>query len=281
MKIFLTGGTGFIGSYLLRDLINDEHEVVALKRKGSSPHLKLSREPEWVEGSLDGDYIKYMESVDVFIHLASHTANHPYDSLENLLYWNVYASIKLAKQAIEAGVKNFLVAGTCFEYGKAGEKKGIIDKNCSLEPTLSYPISKAAASIAFEGLSREHNIKLKLLRIFQVFGEGESEKRLWPSLKKAAFEGKDFPMTKGEQLRDFVNVEDVSKTFMNSLNFNDVDELKPFVGHVATGKPQTLLEFSQHWWNLWEAKGSLLPGHVEYRKNESMKIISAPEDIVY
>jgi nucleoside-diphosphate-sugar epimerase len=66
---------------------------------------------------------------------------------------------------------------------------------------MTYPASKAAASIAFTQWSIENQLKLKYLRIFQVFGEGEAESRLWPSLRKAALSGNDFDMTHGEQIR--------------------------------------------------------------------------------
>ena len=54
------------------------------------------------------------------------------------------------------------------------------------------------------------------MRLFQVFGEGESENRLWPSLKKAAISGENVDMTKGEQLRDFIPVEDVANQLIQS-----------------------------------------------------------------
>jgi nucleoside-diphosphate-sugar epimerase len=77
-----------------------------------------------------------------------------------------------------------------------------------------YPTSKAAASTATIGLANTTKANLFLGRIFQVFGEGEAENRLWPSLRKAALAGEDFPMTPGEQIRDFIPVEDVAARFL-------------------------------------------------------------------
>jgi nucleoside-diphosphate-sugar epimerase len=212
--------------------------------------------------------------VEVFIHFASHTPNPPYDSLEQCTYWNVYAALKLASQAVKVGVKKFIIAGSCFEYGKSSERLTRLDVGSSLEPALSYPTSKAAASIAFLGLAREKNLQLKLLRIFQVFGEGEPANRLWPSLREAALSGADFPMSKGEQLRDFIPVEEVAKTFLQAMNFDNTQPGKPLIEHVATGTPQTVLEFSRHWWEFWQAKGKLEVGVVPYRHNEMMRVIT-------
>lgn len=274
MKIFLTGGTGFIGSHFINHAHKAGYEIFALKRPGSLPRIPLDKEPKWIEGALDEDYRAHLKSADTLVHLASHTPNPPYDTLDRCLYWNVDASIKLALDSIEAGVKNLLVAGSCFEYGSAAYRYEKLTSETPLEPMLSYPTSKAAASIAFLGLAREKNIKLRLMRIFQVYGEGEQESRFWPSLRKAALEGEDFPMSEGEQVRDFINVTDVAKSLVAALRFDNVQPGSPKVEHIATGNPQTLIEFAKEWWARWGATGELLPGRVPYRHNEMMRIVS-------
>ena len=274
MKIFLTGGTGFIGSHFLNQALSAGHEVIALRRPKSLPRIDLSRQPLWVDGALDGDHRAHMENVEVLVHLASHTPNPPYDTLDRCLYWNVFASLQLARQALEMGVSRFVVAGSCFEYGRSAERLPCLDVDSPLEPTLAYPTSKAAASIAFLGLAREMKLQLKLLRIFQVYGEGEQASRLWPSLRAAAQQGRDFPMSAGEQVRDFIAVEDVARQFIEALDFADCQSGRPVVAHVASGQAQTLLSFVQHWWRHWGATGRVIAGAVPYRHNEIMRLVS-------
>jgi nucleoside-diphosphate-sugar epimerase len=274
MKIFLTGGTGFIGSHFIEQALAAGHDIVALRRPAAEPRIALSRSPVWVEGSLDGDHARHMAGVDIFVHLVAHTANVPYDTLERCLYWNVFASLNLADQARQQGVRNFLVAGTCFEYGRSAERVEAIPTDLPLEPTSAYPTSKAAASVAFEGFARQYGIGLKLLRIFQVYGEGESENRLWPALRKAAKEGKDFAMSPGDQLRDFVSVQEVADQFVRALDFGNVVPGKPMIQHVVGEGPQTLRQFAEHWWSQWGATGKLSLGAVPYRPNELMRLVS-------
>jgi nucleoside-diphosphate-sugar epimerase len=273
MKIFLTGGTGFVGSHFLQQALAQGHHITALRRPGSQPRIPLEHEPRWLDGALDGDYREHLSGADVFVHLASHTPNPPNDTLEKCLYWNVVAAIQLARQAVEQGVKHFVVAGSCFEYGRTAEQEDL-DVHSPLAPTLSYPTSKAAASIAFMGLARELALHLKVLRIFQVYGEGEQATRLWPSLRAAAKAGKDFSMSRGEQVRDFIPVEEVARQFVQSLDFGKSTPGEPLVAHVATGSSQTLLEFSEHWWRHWGATGQLKVGAVPYRHNEVMRIVT-------
>lgn len=83
-------------------------------------------------------------------------------------------------------------------------------------------------------------------------------------------------MSPGAQVRDFIDVHAVGRQFKEHLEFDGEEDGVPTVHHVATGKAQTLLEFSQFWWNHWGAKGKLLPGARPYRPNELMRLASAP-----
>jgi nucleoside-diphosphate-sugar epimerase len=273
MRIFVTGGTGFIGTHFIQMAIKEGHEVFALARNENLARKNLVHQPTWIEGSLDSNLEKFFTDIDIFVHMASHTANPPYDVLSKCLYWNVFASLKLAEQAYLGGVKLFLIAGSCFEYGKSAEDYEFLSPDTHLEPMLSYPISKASASLAFEGFSREHNVSLKILRIFQVYGDGEHEKRMWPSLRKAALNGEDFLMSTGDQLRDFVNVTEVAEKFVSHLDFSNTKPGTPEVYHVCSGYYQSLLEFANEWWKTWGASGKILAGVIPDRKNEMKRII--------
>ena len=71
MKIFLTGGTGFIGSHLLQELLNWNHEVIAVRRPFSEPVFSLKTQPIWLDRSSLHLQPSDLEGVDVIIHLAS------------------------------------------------------------------------------------------------------------------------------------------------------------------------------------------------------------------
>lgn len=275
MKLFVTGGTGFVGSHFLQQALAAGHEVLALRRPGSLPRIPLATEPRWIDGALDADWSAALQGVDVLVHLASHTPNPPYAPLADCLYWNVFAALQLAEQARAAGVGRYVVAGSCFEYGPSADQFEQIPTSAPLRPALSYPTSKAAASLAFEGFARQHGLRLQILRIFQVYGEGEQAGRLWPSLRRAALAGEDFPMTEGAQLRDFIEVGEVARRFVQALEAGDVTAGQPRVHHVASGQPQTLREFAEFWWAFWGATGQLRPGAVPYRTGEMMRLVPA------
>lgn len=277
MKIFLTGGTGFIGSHFLKIALKYGHNITALKRSlKSTPKIITTDEPNWLIKNFDEVDESCFENVDVLIHLAAHSANVPYDSLLNCIKFNVEEPLKLFEKAVKAGVNNFIVAGSCFEYGSSGERYDFIPVDAPLEPMQTYPASKALSSIAFFQFAFQNQINLHYLRIFQVYGEGEVKSRLWPSLRKCALSGKDFPMTKGEQVRDFIEVQEVAQYFLNEAErMLNEKYIKPsyVVKNIGSGIPQSILEFSKYWWNKWEAKGQLQVGVLPYREGEVMRYV--------
>jgi nucleoside-diphosphate-sugar epimerase len=273
MKLFVTGGTGFIGSHFLRQAIAAGHEVRAQRRMESQTRLSLEIEPEWLIVPLDRLEPQHFVGTEVVVHLAAHSANVPYDSLENCLHWNVTVPLRMGLMALSAGVKRFFVAGSCFEYGRAADRYDRIPTHAPLEPTQSYPISKAAASVAWQGLARERSADVTIMRIFQVYGEGEHEGRLWPALKKAAKTGADYPMTAGGQVRDFIEVGEVARKILRQVEEGEPSWGDPRVVHIGTARPRTVRDFAEQVWSENGATGKLLFGVLPYRSNEVMRYV--------
>ena len=278
MKILLTGGSGFIGSHFLNQALAAGHKVRALRRSPiSKPRIPILRQPEWLERQLDQVSVADLEGCDVVVHLAAHSVQYPIDTLANCLHWNLIAVLALFEQARLAGVQHFIVAGSCFEYGRSGERYDAIPTDAPLEPTNSYAASKAAASIALRQWAEQHQLSLEILRVFHVFGEGEAETRFWPSLRRAALAGEDFSMTGGEQIRDFLAVESVAATFLQRAIAENPERTRFKLFNLSSGDPCTLRVFAEHLWEQMGAKGRLLLGKVKYRPDEVMNYIAGPE----
>ena len=276
INIFLTGGTGFIGSHFINHANSDIFNIKALRRsEESDTRIELTRSVNWLTKEIRDVEVEDLEDIDILVHFAAHSANVPYDTLENCIVYNVLDSLQLFNRANLAGIKDYVVAGSCFEYGLSGERYEFIPVNAPLEPTQSYPVSKAMASLGFKEFARANNIRLSIHRIFQVFGEGEEPTRLWPSLKMAALNGDDFTMTKGEQIRDFINVKEVAERFVRECSTRAkekyTDNFK--IVNVGSGNPQSIKEFSEYWWKIWKAKGKLKIGDLPYRSGEVMRFV--------
>lgn len=274
MRLFVTGGTGFIGSHFVEQALAIGCEVTVLRRSPSSrPRIPLSAEPRWLDKGMDQLAAEDFAGCEVLVHLAAHTPNVPYDTLERCLHWNLTVPLAMLRAAHAAGVQRYVVAGTCFEYGRSGERFEFIPAVAPLEATLSYPASKAAASIAFAAFAAETGVQLTIERLFQVFGEGEAPNRLWPSLRSAALAGDDLPLTAGEQVRDFMHVEDVASRLLVACADESVVPGRALIRNLGSGRPQSIREFAEHWWQQWGATGELQFGVVPYRAGEVMRYV--------
>ena len=274
MKFFVTGATGFIGSHFVNAAHEAGHTVVGLRRTPESrPRVALLQEPQWLDKPMEAVLASDLQGCELLVHFAAHTSNVPYDTLLNCLHWNLIVPLQLFEQACLAGIDRYLVAGSCFEYGQSADGYSLIPVDAPLDPTNSYAASKAAASIAFKQWVIQYHKSLTLLRIFHVFGEGEPASRLWPTLRRAAMEGKDFPMTLGQQVRDCLNVSDVAKAFLQAAQELEFASPGVLIRNLGSGHPQTIREFSEYWWRKWQASGHLLVGALPYRTGEVMRYV--------
>lgn len=276
MRIFVTGGTGFIGSHFVQQALAAGHEVIALRRDGSRPAIPLDPPPRWVTGDLLNVPDEALAGCDALVHMAAHGVADPSGATwDDCFFWNVTAPLKLWQQALRAGTQRFVICGSCFEYGRSAEAYDFIPADAPLTPTAAYHASKAAATMAALGFSIDQAVEMIVLRPFHVYGEGEANNRFWPSLKQAALDGADFPMTDGKQVRDFIPVQSVARKFLTSLNRHDLKKGNPVIENVGTGNPRSLLKFAEDEWASLNAAGMILPGNKEQRKNEVMRYVPA------
>ena len=263
-----------MGSYVLRELAKRDNIVVtALRRAGSKPRIPLGFEPKWLEKPMDELTSDDLKGLSVVIHLASVGVSPQKASWEDLFYWHVYIPTKIFVAAHDAGIRRFVACGTYAEYGEAAEKYDFIPPDAPLEPNFPYAASKAAFFLAARAFCIEKGIELAYLRLFSAFGEGQHDSNFWPSLRRAAREGRSFEMTAGEQVRDFIPVEEAAERLCDAAISQPLVPGKPYVKNLASGHPVTLAEFAQIWWRKWEARGRLCLGALPYRSNEVMRYI--------
>lgn len=281
MRIFLTGGSGFIGSNFLNYIADKDVEITAIKRfKESKTKFCLKKEPNWIVSSLDKVDKKYLLNKDLIIHLSAHSAQPPYDNLQNCIQKNVIEPLNLFEKAYQAGIRRFLVAGSCFEYGLTANNYDYIPANAPLLPVDTYPASKALASIAFIQWAIEKKVSLSIERIFYVYGYGEKTDRLYPSIINAANEGIDFEMSHGEQIRDTSNVNLIaSLLYKESLRIVKSKRFDIRLANIGSGNNISIKKFASDIWKKKNAKGKLLFGNLNYRDNEIMRYVPDLDDI--
>lgn len=277
MKIFVTGGTGFIGAHFLRSAIAQGHDVTALRRAGSRPRIESDPEPKWLEAPLDRVECCQLRGFDALAHFASAGVSPQRASWQDLMQWNINAPMMLIQEAARAGIARIVAAGIFAEYGRSADRYDAIPAEAPLLPVGAYAASKAAFFTCLHGLAIEQRLEVCYLRVFSAYGEGQYEGNLWPALRRAAEEGRDFEMTLGGQVRDFVAVQDVADAFLHAL-VREVCPGNPCVRNVGSGQPMTVRAFCERWWRRWDARGQLRVGALPYRPNEVMRFVPQIDD---
>jgi dTDP-6-deoxy-L-talose 4-dehydrogenase (NAD+) len=241
MKIFLTGATGFIGSYFLEEALKKGHIIYAHSRKKNKNKKNL----KWLYGSFDKNW-KELKKCDVLIHLAAAGVNNKNISIKDAFDVNVTRSINLLTNAAKANCKNWLIVGSASEYGRTALKKRPLNVNSKLLPETSYEISKYFFSKLAIKISKKFKCKCRVMRLFPVYGKGELEGRLYPSLLTSIKKKKKFILNKPNIVRDFINAKEVAQILLQAANFKIKNKIFPQIWHVASGKPVSLKSFVRY-----------------------------------
>ncbi|MBW4530088.1 MAG: NAD(P)-dependent oxidoreductase [Aphanothece saxicola GSE-SYN-MK-01-06B] len=269
MRLFLTGGTGFIGSHVLAAALAAGHQVRALRRTpASAPVIPLPRQPQWCEGDLHTLATSELEGVEVVLHLASAGVSPKQVPWAELVQANVAGSLRLLELAAEAGVRRCVVTGTSHEYGNAARRFAAIPPDAPLEPLSAYGASKAAAFQLLRTFAIERRRELFYGRIFTAYGEGQFAGNFWPSLRRAALAGEDFPMTSGRQVSDFIPADAVAAHLLEACTRPDISAGVPLVVNIGSGAATSLLAFAAAEWERLGATGRLRPGVLPDRPDQ-------------
>ena len=166
-NILITGGGGYIGTNLTKELLNEGYNVTVLDTFWFGNYLEKHKKLKIIKKDIRNISKKDLNKIDCIIHLAS-IANDPAAELDARLTWdvNVLATYKLINLAIIQKVKKFIFASSGSVYGIKKEKK--VDENLSLEPISEYNKSKMIGERVL--LSYKKNIDVTILRPATVCG---------------------------------------------------------------------------------------------------------------
>jgi len=219
-KVLLTGAGGFIGSHLARRLVDEDAEVHILIKKDSD-RFRLQD----ISNKIllwDGDILDYPSICtclraarpQIIFHLAA-LLNVKRDPalIEPMIEININGTLNLLRAVIkeEISLESFVNTGSAEEYGN-GPVPFIEDQREM--PVSPYSASKVAVTHFCQMLYRSIGLPVVTLRPFLVFGPSQDNGMFIPSLIKHCIGGKDFPMTEGNQTREFTYVEDIVEAYI-------------------------------------------------------------------
>ncbi len=210
MRIVVTGASGFIGSELCRQLQSLGHEVTPILRghpsaqRGPSSHQASVKSNDIFSESKSW-WISVLREKDAIIHSAWSGASRPTELHDKSIQQRCrQGTILIGEAAAEAGISRFVGLGTALEYAPSDSPIRVTDP---VDPKLPYSQAKHGAHMGLRAALHGTETKLVWCRVFQVFGQGESSERLYPSIMRAISSQCEISLTSGLQVRDFIPVE--------------------------------------------------------------------------
>jgi UDP-glucose 4-epimerase len=239
-RLLVTGASGFVGAAVVRLAAARGLEVIA----AVGPESRLDRlapvacDVAVVRADVT-DAVAVAAAVasarpDACVHVAAAGAVVREDDVDLLLATNALAPARLARALADSGCARLVTAGSSSEYGTV---PGTMDEAAACDPDDPYGVTKLAGGLLARVVARRHGIESAHLRLFSVYGPGEDPRRLVPSVIRNLLAGRPVDLTPGEQVRDFVYVDDVAEALLDAALRPGVDGL---TANVGTGVQTTV-----------------------------------------
>lgn len=264
-KIVVTGGQGYLGSFLVK----------ALQEKGADVYI-ISIEAEKSDRHFPIDITKFEElnaviqqiQPDIVYHLAaSLNRNRNFSIFENMLKVNVTGTFNLLKSLEKTQCQQFIFTSTSEIYGNNASP---FHEELLPMPVSPYSLTKVMAENLIKTFSQQYHQNFTILRLFNFYGENMSEDFFISQMINSLKRGEDFLMTKGEQSRDFLFVEDVIRaltlTAINPAAYNETF-------NVCSGIGSSLASLATFVNQKMDVTAKVKLGALPYRENEVWEMI--------
>jgi nucleoside-diphosphate-sugar epimerase len=215
-KILITGASGFIGSHLTRSFQN-QAEVYIAQRKGSSLESWRNiglHDVKYIDvDSLRKGTIHFTSTgedipqFDCVYHLAAPSTLSAAENENNLVDGGIAFTLNMISFCARYKAKKLVIAGSSHEYGDHGCKP--LTETMGLQPVHMYGAMKAAITTLSLVYAQQLNVPLHIARFFTVYGPADKPKNVIPSMIEATYTEVPLDLTPGEQIRDYVYIDDV------------------------------------------------------------------------
>jgi UDP-glucuronate decarboxylase len=243
MRVLVTGASGFIGSHVVRTLVAAGHQIAFISRTTQDRLWRLqdiSSGVVYIPGNLD-DLASIKPTLlawqpEACVHLAWYTQPGRYLEAEDNLT-SLSNAISLVQFLAQAGCRKFIGVGSCAEYDT---DRRYLQESSPTRPATLYAAAKLSFYLLGQQMTRSLDMDFVWARIFNLYGPFEDARRVVPAAIQTLWRQENFPATTGQQVRDYLHVEDIALAFCHL-----VEQKIDGIFNIASNKPvrvRTLLE---------------------------------------
>jgi len=239
IRCLVTGAAGFVGANLVRRLIDDGHDVYAILQPltdtGRIDGLTdLRRVPGDIADRGDVERAFTCARPEWIFHLAAHGAYSFQTDVVAMAHSNVVGTATILAAAERHGCTVLINTGTSSEYG---DRDHAPHEDEPPQPNSDYATTKAAATWLCQR-ARSRGVPVTTLRLYSAYGPFEEERRLIPTLVRAALAGTWPPLASPTVVRDYVYVGDVIDAYIAAAS----SPHRSTIYNVASGIQTSLAE---------------------------------------
>lgn len=271
MRCLVTGGTGFIGSSLVRLLLKDDAEVALLVRPTSNPWRF-----EDVLHSLHvitGDLAAIKEAAaaiqkfapDVVFHLGWYGVGGCYRNDPAQVAQNLYGSLKLLQLAHDSGCQRWIALGSQAEYGPYD---GILTEDLPTRPVTLYGSVKLCVGLLSQKLCEAYGMGFTWLRLLAVYGTMDDREHMIPYVILTLLRGHKPILTRGEQHWDYLYVEDAARAIWQAAT----NPAAQGIFNLGSGEAHTVRSIVERIRDMIDPSLPLVFGEAPYRSDQIMHL---------
>ncbi|MGD8805337.1 MAG: NAD-dependent epimerase/dehydratase family protein [Chloroflexota bacterium] len=245
MRFLITGGAGFLGAALARQLISQSHEVRVIDDLSSGDRARLPTQTHFTRGDINNIPLLWsvLQDVDCVYHLAARVS-----VAQSILYprdynlVNVGGTVSLMEAMRDAGIKRVVFTSSGAIYGRQNRQP--VRESDTPHPDSPYAVSKWAAEQYVDTIGQLWGIETVSLRIFNAYGPGQhlpvSHAPVVPRFLQAILSGGSVVIFgNGRHSRDFVYVADVVDALIGAATAAKVNRK---VLNIGSGRETTIEE---------------------------------------
>ena len=175
-KILVAGGSGFIGSNLISDLVSLGNEVISISKSMPNANRKIKYAKyilHDLEEPINKNEFKLLRNIDYLVNCSGYIDHKSFSQGGKAIFNNHFESVHLLSNlAIDLNVKSFIQIGSSDEYGK---RKCPIEESSRESPISPYSLGKLTSTHFLQQCNNSGILKTVILRPFLILGKGKGK----------------------------------------------------------------------------------------------------------